>query len=71
MKEIVAIIGWVVGVQGGLGVAGRVFGDGPWGMLHKWWDVPTPLYVVLFVAGVAVAVYAEISKKRKSWAGRG
>ncbi|QEU92657.1 hypothetical protein CP970_18655 [Streptomyces kanamyceticus] len=68
MKEIIAVVGWVVGVQGGLGVGGRVFGDEPWGLLHKWWDVPTPLYVVLFVGGVSVAVYAEVAKKRKSWA---
>ncbi|MEV0257598.1 hypothetical protein AB0H82_25490 [Streptomyces sp. NPDC050732] len=64
MREIIAIVGWVVGIQGGLGVAGRMFGDGPWGMLHKWWDVPTPLYAVLFVVGAGLALYGETSKQR-------
>ncbi|MFE0178288.1 hypothetical protein ACFWZ2_38880 [Streptomyces sp. NPDC059002] len=62
MKEIIAIVGWVVGIQGGLGAAGRIFGDEPWGLLHKWWDVPTPLYLVLLVAGAALALYGELGK---------
>ncbi|MEU0374843.1 hypothetical protein ABZ070_32495 [Streptomyces sp. NPDC006283] len=64
MKEIVAVIGWVTGIQGVLGVAGRTFGDGPWGMLRKWWEIPTAGYVVLAVAGLALAVYGETAKKR-------
>ncbi|MEV0126336.1 hypothetical protein AB0I16_33130 [Streptomyces sp. NPDC050703] len=64
MREIIAIVGWVVGIQGALGTAGRLFGDGPWGLLHQWWDIPTPLYVALFVAGAALAVYGETGKKR-------
>ncbi|MBM7172183.1 hypothetical protein JQK87_28065 [Streptomyces sp. G44] len=65
-KEIIAIVGWVMGIQGGLGAAGRLFGDGPWGLLHKWWDVPTPLYVALFAVGAVLAVYGELGKKRAS-----
>lgn len=65
MKEIIAIVGWVVGIQGALGVAGRTFGDEPWGMLKKWWDVPTPLYAALIAVGVVLAVYGETAKKRQ------
>ncbi|MEV0529481.1 hypothetical protein AB0I66_39290 [Streptomyces sp. NPDC050439] len=64
MKEIIAIVGWVVGIQGALGAAGRLFGDEPWGLFHKWWDVPTPAYLALAVAGAALAVWGETAKKR-------
>ncbi|MEV6401092.1 hypothetical protein AB0M39_41025 [Streptomyces sp. NPDC051907] len=64
MKEIIAIIGWVVGIQGALGVAGRNFGDGPWGLLHKWWEIPTGGYIALAVVGLAMAVWGERTKKR-------
>ncbi|MFF3321169.1 hypothetical protein [Streptomyces sp. NPDC002889] len=64
MKEIVAVIGWVVGVQGTLGVAGRTFGEGPWGLLHKWWEIPTAGYAVIAVVGLVIAVYGETAKKR-------
>ncbi|MFJ8589188.1 hypothetical protein ACIRD2_31645 [Streptomyces sp. NPDC093595] len=64
MREIVAIIGWVTGIQGALGVAGRTFGDGPWGLLHRWWEIPTAGYAVIAVVGAALAVYGETAKKR-------
>ncbi|MEE1751884.1 hypothetical protein [Streptomyces sp. SP18CS02] len=64
MKEIVAVIGWIVGVQGALGAAGRTWGDGPWGLLDKWWDIPTAGYVVIMLAGAALAVYGEAAKQR-------
>ncbi|QGV79213.1 hypothetical protein [Streptomyces ficellus] len=64
MKEIVAVIGWVAGIQGVLGVAGRIFGDGPWGLLHKWWEIPTAGYAVIAVAGAVLAVYGETAKTR-------
>ncbi|GGT30959.1 hypothetical protein [Streptomyces purpureus] len=63
-NELIAIIGWVLGVQGGLGAGGRIFGDGPWGLLHKWWDIPTPGYIALAVLGIALALYGETTKKR-------
>ncbi len=51
MRELVALVGWLVGwlvgIQGVLGIAGRSFGDHPWGLLHRWWDIPTPGYAVL------------------------
>ncbi|MEV2256880.1 hypothetical protein AB0I94_41135 [Streptomyces sp. NPDC050147] len=64
MKEIIAIVGWVVGIQGALGAAGRIFGDESWGLIHKWWDVPTPGYVALLLVGAALAIWGESSKKR-------
>lgn len=64
MKEIISIIGWVVGVQGGLGLAGRLFGENPWGLIHKWWDVPTAGYAVLLAVGAALAFYGEQGRTR-------
>ncbi|MEV0324498.1 hypothetical protein ACIBKX_39130 [Streptomyces sp. NPDC050658] len=64
MKEIIAIVGWVVGIQGALGAAGRIFGDNPWGLVQKWWDVPTPGYLALLVVGAALAFWGETSKSR-------
>ncbi|ARX85488.1 hypothetical protein ACFWZT_27325 [Streptomyces alboflavus] len=64
MKEIIAIIGWIVGVQGALGLAGRLFGDGPWGLVHKWWDIPTAGYAVLLAVGAVLAFYGEQGRAR-------
>lgn len=71
MKELIAIVGWFVGIQGVLGVAGRTFGDGPWGLLQQWWDVPTAGYVLLAVVGAGLAVYGETAKVRARAAARG
>ncbi|MET9957366.1 hypothetical protein ABZ135_38225 [Streptomyces sp. NPDC006339] len=63
-RETLTVIGWVALVQGGLGAGGRYFGDGPWGLLHKWWDIPTAGYLALLVAGVALAVWGETTKHK-------
>ncbi|MFF2571497.1 hypothetical protein ACIRQF_35735 [Streptomyces sp. NPDC101191] len=63
-NEAIAVIGWIALVQGGLGAGGRLFGDGPWGLLQKWWDVPTAGYIALFAAGVVLAAWAETAKQR-------
>ncbi|MEU2180184.1 hypothetical protein [Streptomyces thermolilacinus] len=57
MRELVGLPGWFVGAQGVLGIAGRVHRGEPWEVLHHWWDLPTPVYVVLAVAGAALASY--------------
>lgn len=63
MKQLIALIGWFVGIQGVLGVAGRTFGDGPWGLLHRWWEIPTAGYVVIALVGAGIAVYGETAKQ--------
>ncbi|MFF8280311.1 hypothetical protein ACF05T_30190 [Streptomyces lateritius] len=63
-NEVIAIIGWVALVQGGLGAGGQIFGDKAWGLLQKWWDIPTAGYVVLALAGAALALWSETAKKR-------
>ncbi|MCH0541372.1 hypothetical protein I3F58_17755 [Streptomyces sp. MUM 203J] len=70
MKELIAVVGWFVGVQGLLGLAGRVFGEGPWGLLQKRWEVPTAGYAVLTVVGAGLAVYGERAKLRARAAAR-
>lgn len=68
MRETTAIIGWVVGIQGLLGVIGREFTDAgrPWGLISKWWEVPTGGYVALAVVGAVLAVYGESTRRRKA-----
>ncbi|GLF97419.1 hypothetical protein [Streptomyces yaizuensis] len=62
--EIILTIGWVTAIQGGLGAAGRHFGDGPWGLLHRWWDVPTTGYLAILLVGAVLAVAGESAKRR-------
>ncbi|MFD3352957.1 hypothetical protein [Streptomyces fradiae] len=69
MRELVGVVGWFAGAQGVLGIAGRYLGDQPWGLLHRWWDAPTPLYAVLAVAGAALAVYGETGKRGRGGGG--
>lgn len=64
MKQIIAIVGWVVGIQGALGFAGRHFGDEPWGLFKQWWDIPTAGYLALLLVGAALAFWGESGKKR-------
>ncbi|WP_190137308.1 hypothetical protein [Streptomyces longispororuber] len=59
MKDITAIVGWVVGIQGALGLLGKLFTGESWGLIHKWWDVPTAGYAVLLVLGAALAFLGE------------
>ncbi|MFF8960513.1 hypothetical protein [Streptomyces sp. NPDC014894] len=63
-NEIILTIGWISAIQGALGVGGRMFGDGPWGMLPQWWDVPTAGYAAILVAGLAVAAHGESARRR-------
>ncbi|MFF8609058.1 hypothetical protein ACF06X_24300 [Streptomyces sp. NPDC015346] len=63
-NEVIAIVGWVALVQGGLGAGGQIFGDKAWGLLQKWWDIPTVGYVVLALAGAALALWSETAKRR-------
>ncbi|MDT9692396.1 hypothetical protein Q5762_29515 [Streptomyces sp. P9(2023)] len=63
-NEVIAVIGWIALVQGGLGAGGQLFGDKAWGLLQKWWEIPTAGYVVLALAGLALAVWGESAKKR-------
>ncbi|MET9377997.1 hypothetical protein ACFYV5_28735 [Streptomyces sp. NPDC003035] len=63
-NEVITVIGWVALIQGGLGAGGQLFGDKAWGMLQKWWDIPTAGYAVLTLAGIALALWGETAKKR-------
>ncbi|MFD5898715.1 MULTISPECIES: hypothetical protein [unclassified Streptomyces] len=66
MRETIEIIGWVLGIQGVLGVAGRVLSDSDWGLVHTLIDSPpTALYVVLAVVGAALAMWGEVVRKQR------
>lgn len=64
MKEICAWVGWIVGIQGGLGLMGPVWGDGPQGLVALWFDPPAAVYVALLVGGLALGIWADGSRKR-------
>ncbi|MFD7324963.1 hypothetical protein ACFV9D_28395 [Streptomyces sp. NPDC059875] len=63
-NEVIAVIGWIALVQGALGAGGQIFGDKAWGLLQKWWEIPTAGYAVLTLAGAALALWGESAKKR-------
>ncbi|MFF9915809.1 hypothetical protein [Streptomyces sp. NPDC013457] len=63
-NDVIAVIGWITLVQGALGAGGQIFGDKPWGLLQKWWDIPTAGYLALAVVGAALALWGETAKKR-------
>ncbi|WP_411128512.1 hypothetical protein [Streptomyces sp. x-19] len=60
-----AIIGFIVMVQGALGLFGLLFFDGPWGVLRHVVDLPWPAYAGVFAAGAALMVWGEPDRKRK------
>lgn len=67
MRETIEIIGWVLGIQGVLGVAGRVLSDSDWGLVHTVVNSPpTALYVVLAVVGAALAMWGEVTRKQRA-----
>ncbi|MFB7635460.1 hypothetical protein ACFC0M_31535 [Streptomyces sp. NPDC056149] len=65
------IIGFIVMLQGGLGLVGRLFFDGPWGVLHHFVDLPTPAYAGIFAVGVALLGWEEWDRNRKGKAAEG
>lgn len=68
MRKLVGLLGWFTGAQGVLGIAGHVCRGEPWGVLRHWWDLPTPVYAVLAVAGAALAWYGETGKRGRAGA---
>ncbi|MGW5676646.1 hypothetical protein ACWEV4_16460 [Streptomyces sp. NPDC003860] len=65
-NEVLLIVGWVTAVQGGVGAGGLIWGEEPWGLLHRWWDLSVPAYLAIMVAGLAIALPVEALKRRKS-----
>ncbi|AZK95790.1 MULTISPECIES: hypothetical protein [Streptomyces] len=63
MKNVVLeIVGWFVLVQGVLGAGGLLFGDGPWGVVHQYWDLSVAAYLVLLAVGIALVAVVEKGK---------
>ncbi|WP_433546285.1 hypothetical protein ACQPZG_15105 [Streptomyces sp. CA-294286] len=63
-SEIVAVMGWIIGIQGVLGFSGRTWGDRDWGLLHLWFSPPTAVYLAMALVGAALAYWGETAKKR-------
>ncbi|MCX4639920.1 hypothetical protein QT196_18305 [Streptomyces sp. P9-2B-2] len=59
------LIGFIVMIQSAMAFIGQVFFDGVWGLLPRWFNLPSPAYVGLFAAGAALAVWGDTAKKRK------
>ncbi len=56
------IIGVFVAIQGLLGFVGGTFSDGPWGLLHRWVDIPSWAYLGLVLAGAVLVIWGEHAK---------
>ncbi|MFJ2744490.1 hypothetical protein ACIO3O_33105 [Streptomyces sp. NPDC087440] len=70
-NELLAALGWIIGIQGALGFIGRTWSDGDWGLLHLWFTPPTALYIVMAVAGLAFGIAVDVRRKQeKRAAGR-
>ncbi|KOT55722.1 MULTISPECIES: hypothetical protein [Streptomyces] len=60
------IIGIIIVIQGAMGALGRTFTDGRgWGILPHWFDLPTPFYVAMAVAGLGLLWWEDADKKRR------
>ncbi len=64
-NELLAIIGWVVGIQGALGFIGRTWFDGDWGLLHLWFTPPSALYLAMALVGIPLGVAADLARKKQ------
>ncbi|MEU3598660.1 hypothetical protein ABZ714_08000 [Streptomyces sp. NPDC006798] len=64
-NEALAIAGWIIGVQGALGAGGHLWGEEPWGLIHRYQELSLPAYVVLLLVGAALAGVGESGKKRR------
>ncbi|MFI5807854.1 hypothetical protein [Streptomyces sp. NPDC051561] len=63
-NECVAVVGWILGIEGALGLIGIKWLDGDLGLIHLLFTPDTWVYVVLVVIGVGVAVGHEAARKR-------
>ncbi|MBT2229446.1 hypothetical protein [Nonomuraea sp. NEAU-A123] len=58
-------LGVVVVIQGLGGFVARVFFDTDWGLLRRWWDIPTPAYLAIAAAGVALLIWSDHDRQKK------
>ncbi|MEU5213975.1 hypothetical protein [Streptomyces sp. NPDC020742] len=58
-------LGFIIMLQGAMGFIGQVFFDGAWGLLPRWFELPSAVYVGICAAGVALIAWGETDKKRK------
>ena len=52
-------------IQGLGGFVGRVFFDTDWGLLSRRFDIPTPVYLVIAAAGVALLIWSDNDRQKK------
>ncbi|MEU7853841.1 hypothetical protein [Nonomuraea sp. NPDC049141] len=58
-------LGVVMAIQGLGGFVGRVFFDTDWGILSRRFDVPTPVYLAIAAAGVALLIWSDNDRQKK------
>lgn len=66
-NEVLAIAGWIIGIQGALGAGGHLWGEQPWGLIHQYRELSLPVYVALLVVGAAMAGVGELAGKRRKY----
>ncbi|WP_433511001.1 hypothetical protein ACQP2T_45160 [Nonomuraea sp. CA-143628] len=52
-------LGVIAVIQGLGGFVARVFFDTEWGLLHRLFDIPTPAYLAVAAAGVALLIWSD------------
>jgi hypothetical protein len=65
MRGLIGFICFIAIVQGLGGFIGRTWFDNDWGFLDRLVDLPTPGYLGVALAGLAVLVWSEAARKRE------
>ncbi|MEU4234938.1 hypothetical protein AB0F17_62595 [Nonomuraea sp. NPDC026600] len=60
-----SFLGVIVIIQGLGGFVARVFFDTEFGLLRRWFDVPTPAYLAIAAAGVALLIWSDNDRRKK------
>ncbi|MGW0564217.1 hypothetical protein ACWDZ4_27335 [Streptomyces sp. NPDC003016] len=66
MRGITEAAGWIIGIQGALGVVGSVLGDNPWGLSPQWWGIPAGGCIALAVAAAVLAPWGGAARKKRA-----
>ncbi|WP_219461879.1 hypothetical protein [Nonomuraea rhizosphaerae] len=59
-------LGVILVIQGLGGFVARVFFDTEFGLLRRWFDIPTPVYLLIAAAGVGLAIWGDQAKKKET-----
>ncbi|RFU82826.1 hypothetical protein DY218_30895 [Streptomyces triticagri] len=70
MKQIIGILGWIIGIQGALGLIGRLTTGNDWGMLRAWFEPHPFVYAAMVVVGFLLALPDERRRRSRAQSSR-